>query len=79
VKHDVPGWTVTQDPDGTITWTTPTGHRYTSSPHDYRNDDDRFDGAAHTAYILEQAKRRSGPAPPPVPSLESPLPDDPPF
>ena len=36
LKHDAPGWTVTQTPDGLITWTTPTGHRYTSEPYDYR-------------------------------------------
>lgn len=32
------GWTVAQQPDGRITWTTPTGHRYTSDPHDLRSD-----------------------------------------
>ncbi len=36
LKHDAPGWSVRQDPDGTITWITPTGHRYTSEPYDYR-------------------------------------------
>ena len=36
LKHDAPGWTVTQTPDGHITWTTPTGHTDTSEPHDYR-------------------------------------------
>ena len=36
LHHDAPGWTVQQDPDGTITWTTPTGHRYSSRPYDYR-------------------------------------------
>jgi hypothetical protein len=41
-RHDhraktlAPGWHVDQHPDGTITWTTPTGHTYTSRPHDYR-------------------------------------------
>ncbi|MDN5748589.1 MAG: HNH endonuclease, partial [Pseudonocardia sp.] len=32
------GWTVVQQPDGRITWTTPTGHSYTTEPHDYRTD-----------------------------------------
>ena len=36
VKHDGPGWTVTQHPDATISWTTPTGHHYSSQPYDYR-------------------------------------------
>jgi hypothetical protein len=40
-KHDhvlkeQPGWQVLADPDGTLTWVTPTGHRYRSTPHDYR-------------------------------------------
>ncbi|MGH3914058.1 MAG: DUF222 domain-containing protein [Pseudonocardiaceae bacterium] len=43
-RHDhltqtfAPGWRVDQHPDGRITWTTPTGHTYTSHPHDYRPD-----------------------------------------
>jgi hypothetical protein len=36
LKTHAPDWTVTQSPDGTITYTTPTGHTYTSQPHDYR-------------------------------------------
>jgi hypothetical protein len=36
LKTHAPGWTVTQSRDGTITYITPTGHRYTSRPHDYR-------------------------------------------
>ncbi|MBC8093886.1 MAG: DUF222 domain-containing protein [Pseudonocardia sp.] len=35
LKHDAI-WTVVQHPDGRVTWTTPTGHSYTSDPHDYR-------------------------------------------
>lgn len=37
---DAPGWSVAQHPDGRLTWTTPTGHRYTSRPHDYRPEPD---------------------------------------
>ncbi len=43
-RHDhrtktlAPGWHVDQHPDGTVTWTTPTGHAYTSRPHDYRSE-----------------------------------------
>ena len=33
-----PGWQVDQHPDGRVTWTTPTGHSYTSHPYDYRPD-----------------------------------------
>ncbi|RZT85399.1 uncharacterized protein DUF222 [Pseudonocardia sediminis] len=29
-------WNVLAHPDGTLTWITPTGHRYTSEPYDYR-------------------------------------------
>jgi hypothetical protein len=38
LKTHAPGWQVDQHPDSTITWTTPTGHSYTSHPHDYRSD-----------------------------------------
>ncbi|HVH23616.1 MAG TPA: DUF222 domain-containing protein [Pseudonocardia sp.] len=37
---DRPGWSVRQIPDGRVEWTTPTGHRYSSDPHDYRPDND---------------------------------------
>ncbi len=37
LKHHA-GWTVTQHPDGAVTWTTPTGHTYTSHPHNYHPD-----------------------------------------
>ncbi|HEU0087227.1 MAG TPA: DUF222 domain-containing protein [Pseudonocardiaceae bacterium] len=36
IKTFGPGWHVEQHPDGRVTWTTPTGHTYTSHPHDYR-------------------------------------------
>jgi hypothetical protein len=36
VKTFAPGWKVLPNPDGTVTWTTPTGHTYTSQPYDYR-------------------------------------------
>jgi hypothetical protein len=36
LKTHAPGWHVHQEPDGRITWTTPTGHTYASHPHDYR-------------------------------------------
>ncbi|MGH3982993.1 MAG: helix-turn-helix domain-containing protein [Pseudonocardiaceae bacterium] len=38
LKTFAPGWAVDQHPDGTITFTTPTDHTYTSHPHDYRPD-----------------------------------------
>jgi hypothetical protein len=37
--HDLkerPGWQVTLHPDRSMEWTTPTGHRYRSEPHDHR-------------------------------------------
>jgi hypothetical protein len=36
LKTHAPGWQVEQHLDSTITWTTPTGHSYTSHPHDHR-------------------------------------------
>ncbi len=33
---DAPGWQVVLGADRSLSWTTPTGHRYTSTPHDYR-------------------------------------------
>jgi hypothetical protein len=38
LKTHTPGWHTTQHPNNTVTWTTPTGHTYTSHPHDYRTD-----------------------------------------
>ncbi len=38
LKTHAPGWQVEQHLDDRITWTTPTGHTYTSDPHDYRPD-----------------------------------------
>jgi hypothetical protein len=40
LKHQ-PGWKVRMLDGGVIEWTTPTGHRYRSDPHDYRPLDDR--------------------------------------
>ncbi len=40
LKHRA-GWQVTLHDDGRLTWTTPTGHTYTSWPHDYRPDPPR--------------------------------------
>jgi hypothetical protein len=34
LKHS-PGWSLTGEPDGTLHWTTPTGHRFTTSPWQY--------------------------------------------
>jgi hypothetical protein len=35
-KH-APGWSVAVEDGRTLTWITPTGHRYSSHPHDYRD------------------------------------------
>lgn len=76
LKHTAPGWTVTPHPDASITWTTPTGHRYTSHPHDYRADPHLDDDLDHTRYVLERSRRRTGPAPPPAQTHAD---DPPPF
>jgi hypothetical protein len=34
LKHTT-GWTVTGNPNGTLTWRSPTGHEYQAEPHDY--------------------------------------------
>ena len=36
LKTHAEGWHVHAHPDGRLTWTTPTGHRHTTEPHDYR-------------------------------------------
>ncbi len=36
LKTHAPGWHVGIDTDGAVTWTTPTGRRVTTQPHDYR-------------------------------------------
>jgi hypothetical protein len=38
LKTHASGWRVDQHPDDRITWTIPTGHTYTSHPHNYRPD-----------------------------------------
>lgn len=53
-KHS-PGWSVVQHADGRLTWTTPTGHRYTSDPFDYRPEPD----------LPQRPPRRARPAPVP--------------
>jgi hypothetical protein len=68
VKHDGPGWTVSQYPDGTITWTTPTGHRYSSQPYDYRPEPDPPNIARTTAKAEPER---------PEPDLRSPFDRDP--
>ena len=36
LKTHAPGWRVQAHPDGSLTWTTPTGHRHTTRAYDYR-------------------------------------------
>ena len=58
---DAPGWSVTQHSDGRLTWTTPTGHRYSSRPFDYRPEPDlvaaitALDQAAHDQAAHDRA------------------------
>lgn len=74
-KH-APDWQVVVGSDGALEWITPTGHRYTSQPYDYRQLDDQR--------RLNDDRRRGTTRPPPAPSAtsqpEHPEPDDdPPF
>ena len=74
LKHDANGWTVVQHRDGRVTWTTPTGHSYTSNPYDYRVEDDSdpvFD------YVKKLVEARP-PDPPPIPAAAD-ADDGPPF
>jgi hypothetical protein len=45
LKH-TPGWSVVLHPDGTMTWTTPTGRHYTSEPWQYSDPTERPPGLA---------------------------------
>ena len=69
---DAPGWAVNQEPDGLITWTTPTGHRYSSRPHDYRPEPDL---AAVVAALDRATATKGDPFDRPIPPEEA---DDPP-
>ena len=61
---DEPGWSVTQHPDGRVTWNTPTGHRYTSQPYDYRSEPDLAEVAALFGQAArDDAVRRAAAAP----------------
>ncbi|GAA1282840.1 HNH endonuclease signature motif containing protein [Pseudonocardia aurantiaca] len=68
LKHS-PGWQVHALPDGVIEWITPTGHRYRSTPHDYRDDDDPF----------PQVWAARPPPDQPTPQHHDPADDPPPF
>jgi hypothetical protein len=72
LKHS-PGWQVHALPDGAIEWITPTGHRYHSTPHDYREDDEPFPQAwAARPPPVQAAPEHPGPA-------SDPAEDQPPF
>ena len=66
LKTFAPGWHVHQHPDGTLTWTTPTGHTHTTRPPDHRP---------------EPAPMAGPPAPPTTtpPARAAPDADPPPF
>jgi hypothetical protein len=40
LKHQAPGWTLTGDADGGLTWTTPGGIQVTTRPPGFGTDDD---------------------------------------
>lgn len=61
VKTFWPGWTNHQEPDGTLTITTPTGHSYTTKPL--------------SALLFPDWDTSTGPAPPPRRRRKSPSPD----
>jgi hypothetical protein len=65
-----PGWKIHQH-DSTITWTSPTGHTYTTWPHDYRDPD-------HPIAPLEPTtpKTARNPGAPPEPCEPDPPPED---
>jgi hypothetical protein len=59
------GWRITTHPDGRLTWTTPTGHRHTTAPHDYGPE--------------PPPTCRAAPRPAPEPARHDPDLDSPPF
>jgi hypothetical protein len=67
LKHDAPGWSVRQHADGRITWMTPTGHSYTSSPYDYRVEDGADPVVERIRAVDRQANRSPDPLPPDPP------------
>lgn len=80
LKHDA-GWTVTLHTDARMTWTTPTGHSYTSQPHDYRPEPDIPPHAAARPVAARDLPAPPGPGladlldgstPPPAPDDEQP-------
>jgi hypothetical protein len=80
LKH-APGWTVRQHRDGRLEWTTPTGHRYTSDPYDYRPPPRPAPPTQPAAAPAESesitARRQPGPPPNPWGRLSTePPPDD---
>ncbi len=76
LRHDAPGWTVSQHPDGTIIWTTPTGHRYSTQPYDYRPEP-HLPNPARAAPPPERERSAADPRSPFDRDLDAP--DDAPF
>lgn len=82
LKTHAPGWHVTQHPDGTLTWRTPTGHTHTTSPHDHRPDQPPNDsppadtGPPHAEPSVTAPRTTTGEAAPPTPTRPN---DPPPF
>jgi len=61
-------WRIEAHPDGRLTWITPTGHRHTTAPHDYRPEPP------------PPAPAETAPTPEPdTPTEPAPDPDPPPF
>jgi hypothetical protein len=71
LKHS-PGWQVHALDTGEIEWITPTGHRYRSTPHDYRDDDDPFPDLPARPPPDQPAPEHPDPA-------DDPADDEPPF
>jgi hypothetical protein len=71
LKHS-PGWQVHALDTGEIEWITPTGHRYRSTPHDYRDDDQPFPQVWARPPPVQAAPEPPGPA-------SDPAEDQPPF
>ncbi len=69
LKHHA-GWQTTLHPDGRVTWTTPTGHVYTTEPYDYRTDTEL--AALRAEFTAAAVAAKPEPEPPPTPD------DDPP-
>jgi hypothetical protein len=72
-------WHVEIHPDGRLTWTTPTGHRHTTTPHDHRTEPRPAEPRPAEPPPPTPARPSPRSTAPPVPAAHDPDEDPPPF